>query len=222
MLKILRKLREQFSRTRSSSLSPADFWNRRYSTDEFIFTKVENRFVKELCQGLTPGKAIDVGGGEGRNTVWLASLGWQVENIDISEVGLQKSRELAKEFGVDNLCVETIGGATDFVSKLAPVDLAVIAYLQIPQPQLVAAVAHCAEMLNTGGNLCGVWHSRNNLEEGFGGPQNPELLPTVEELRLALESLPLEINILEIRDGQVQTKDGLKPSKTLVLFATKN
>lgn len=204
------------------SLSPAEFWDRRYSADEFVFTKIENRFVKELCLGLPAGKAIDVAGGEGRNTVWLASQGWQVENIDISEVGLQKSRALALEAGVADQCFETLGSALDFKSKLAPVDLAVIAYLQIPQQQLYEAIGHTLAAIRPGGTLCGVWHARNNLTEGFGGPQDPKVLPTVEEMQQKLSALPLKIKTLEIRDGQVQTKDGLKPSKTLVLFATKN
>lgn len=65
----------------------------------------------------------------------------------------------------------------------------------------------------------GVWHARENLETGFGGPQDPEVLPTANELREFLAQYPLDIEFLGNRDGQVQTKDGLKPSTTLVLLA---
>jgi len=197
------------------------YWDAKFAVDEYIYTKIENRFVKEFCESLDPGTAIDLAGGEGRNTVWLATLGWQVENIDISPAGLAKSKRLAEEFGVSARCIETLGSGTDFVSTLAPVDLAVVAYLQIPQSELHQSLVRAIHNLKPGGHLCGVWHSRNNLTEGFGGPQNPEVLPTVEELAQVLIDQPVQVDTLEIRDGQVQTKDGLKPSKTLVLFATK-
>ena len=70
-----------------------------------------------------------------------------------------------------------------------------------------------------GGNLVGVWHSRDNLEGGFGGPRNPEVLPNVETIKAAMANTGLEIEVLENRDGQIQTKEGLKPSVTLVLLA---
>jgi SAM-dependent methyltransferase len=198
------------------------YWDAKFAVDEYVYTKVENRFVKEFCSDLNPGKAIDLAGGEGRNTVWLATLGWQVENIDISPAGLAKSRRLAQEFQVAERCFETVGSGLDFESQLAPVDLVVVAYLQIPQPELYQSLRRAVENLKPTGKLVGVWHSRNNLTEGFGGPQNPEVLPTIDELRMALASTPITIETLEIRDGQVQTQNGLKPSKTLVLVATKN
>lgn len=198
------------------------YWDAKFAVDEYVYTKVENRFVKEFCSDLNPGKAIDLAGGEGRNTVWLATLGWQVENIDISPAGLAKSRRLAQEFQVAERCFETVGSGLDFESQLAPVDLVVVAYLQIPQPELYQSLRRAVENLKPTGKLVGVWHSRNNLTEGFGGPQNPEVLPTIDELRRALASTPITIETLEIRDGQVQTQNGLKPSKTLVLVATKN
>ena len=65
---------------KSPSVTSAEYWDAKYETEEFIYTKVANRFVIELCADLKPGMAIDLAGGEGRNTVWLAEQGWQVEN----------------------------------------------------------------------------------------------------------------------------------------------
>ena len=74
--------------------------------------------------------------------------------------------------------------------------------------------------LKPGANLVGVWHARENLGVGFGGPQDPQVLPSVETMTKICEQLPVTVKRLELRDGQVQTKDGLKPSITLVLSAT--
>jgi SAM-dependent methyltransferase len=196
-------------------------WDQKYSTEEFIYTKVENRFVVELCKDLDGAnkRAIDLAGGEGRNSVWLAKRGWQVENIDFSQVALDKYLQFAKEEGVEDNCLANCADALTFVPKLTPVDLAVIAYMQIPQIDLEVAIRRLSEHVALGGNFVGVWHSRDNLEGGFGGPRDPEVLPNVETITQALAGTGLEIVSLENRDGQIQTKEGLKPSVTLVLLA---
>jgi SAM-dependent methyltransferase len=197
------------------------FWDSKYSVAEYIYTKDVNRFVKEICSDLAPGKMIDLAGGEGRNTVFFAEKGWQAENIDLSAVGLVKCEKLAKERDVQELVFTTNASALEFVSKLAPVDLGLCAYLQIPQDQLTVAITRLVENIKPGGVFFGVWHALENLKDGFGGPQNPDFLPSEESMTALLSSLPLEIKFVTNRDGQVQTKEGLKPSITLTAMAIK-
>ena len=193
-------------------------WDQKYSTEDFIYTKIENRFVVEFCKDLdgTNKKAIDLAGGEGRNSVWLAKRGWQVENIDFSQVALDKYLQFAKEEGVEDNALATCADALTFVPKLTPVDLAIVAYMQIPQMDLEVAIKRLSNHVAPGGNLVGVWHSRDNQEGGFGGPSDR---PSVASMTAALQGTGLEIEVLENRDGQIQTKEGLKPSVTLVLLA---
>lgn len=197
------------------------FWDSKYSVDEYVYTKDVNRFVKEHLSDLAPGKMIDLAGGEGRNTVFFAEKGWQAENIDLSSVGLEKCLKLAAEKNVADLVFTTQGSALDFESKLAPVDLGVIAYLQIPQAQLALAIERLVSNIKPGGVFFGVWHALENLKDGFGGPQDPDVLPSAPSMESLLSSLPLEIQFVTNRDGQVQTRDGLKPSITLTAMATK-
>jgi SAM-dependent methyltransferase len=197
------------------------FWDSKYSVDEYVYTKDVNRFVKEHLSDLAPGKMIDLAGGEGRNTVFFAQKGWQAENIDLSAVGLVKCEKLAKERNVLENVFTTNASALDFESKLAPVDLGVIAYLQIPQAELAIAITRLVENIKPGGLFFGVWHALENLRDGFGGPQNPEVLPSESSMKTLLASLPLEISFVANRDGQVQTKEGLKPSITLTAMAIK-
>ena len=199
----------------------AKYWDAKYETPDYIYTKVVNRFVKEHCEGLAPGTALDIAGGEGRNTVWLAEQGWLVENVDFSANALTKCQALAAEAGVADRVTTTQASAIDFTAKTAPVDLAVIAYLQIPQTDLAKAVKHVAAQVKPGGHLVGVWHSRDNLEHSFGGPRDPEVLPSPELLVSYLEGQGYEIIANSNRDGQIQTREGLKPSVTAVLFARK-
>ena len=195
------------------------FWDEKYSVKEYVYTKDVNRFVKEHLEALAPGKMIDLAGGEGRNTVFFAEKGWQVENIDLSSFGLEKCSELAKERGVSDRVATTNASALNFVSTLAPVDLGLCAYLHIPQAELEIAITGLVDKIKPGGVFFGVWHALDNLEDGFGGPQNPELLPSTSSMRKLLSKLPLEISFVTNRDGQVQTKQGLKPSITLTAMA---
>lgn len=200
----------------------SNYWDEKYSVDEFIYTKVVNRFVAELCGDLEVSgnrRAIELAGGEGRNAVWLAKQGWQVENIDFSQKALDKYLAFAKEEGVAELCSANCADALEFEPLASPVELGIIAYLQIPEVELELAVRRLASHVAESGYLMGVWHSRVNLAGGFGGPRDPDVLPNVGTITKALEGTGLEIQVLENREGQIQTKEGLKPSTTLVLLA---
>lgn len=202
--------------------TPQQYWNDKYSAvADLIYTDTVNRFVKELSEGLKPGKMIDLAGGEGRNAVYFAELGWQAENIDISNVGLTKFLKFAEERGVSEKVFANCADATGFESVLTPVDLGVVGYLQINQEDLADAMDCLIENIAKGGKLIGVWHSRDNMDNDYNGPREAEVRPSIETMTEMLADQPVEIEILENRDGQVQTKDGLKPSVTLVLRATK-
>src|ERR1022692_4898294 len=71
-------------------------WDKRYAGQELVWTAEPNRFVVAELKDLAPGRALDLGAGEGRNAVWLASAGWQVTAVDFSAVGLDKGRRLAE------------------------------------------------------------------------------------------------------------------------------
>ena len=108
--------------------TPQQYWNEKFAaTEDLVYTETVNRFVKELSEGLKPGKMIDLAGGEGRNAVYFAELGWQAENIDISNVGLTKFLKFAEERGVSEKVFANCADATGFESVLTPVDLGVVA-----------------------------------------------------------------------------------------------
>ncbi|MCX8118016.1 MAG: methyltransferase domain-containing protein [Desulfobacterota bacterium] len=76
-------------------------WDERFSKKGYAFGKAPNPFLKRHLRYLPKGgRALDLASGEGRNAVFLAKKGFEVEAVDISEVGLKKARRLAKEAGV--------------------------------------------------------------------------------------------------------------------------
>ena len=78
---------------------PREVWNEVY-TERQGRTFPHNQFLAERIQGRKPGKALDIGIGEGRNALFLAAQGWEVTGFDISDVGLTLAREAAQQRGV--------------------------------------------------------------------------------------------------------------------------
>lgn len=75
-------------------------WDHKYGTEEYIFGKAPIAFLQEHLHLLPKGKTLDIAMGEGRNGVFLATKGFEVTGIDISEKGLNKAQALARAHGV--------------------------------------------------------------------------------------------------------------------------
>jgi hypothetical protein len=169
------------------------------------------------------GRVIDLAGGEGRNALWLAGRGWQAEVADFSQVALDKFTARAAEEGLAERCFATLSDATTETSyALAPADLGLIAYLQIDAAGLSDAIVSLTEALASGATLFGVWHERENLTRGFGGPKVAEMLPTTDELRAACERAGLRIHTLELRERHFETEGVARVGIDVVLVARKS
>ncbi|RZK98117.1 MAG: class I SAM-dependent methyltransferase [Methylobacterium sp.] len=81
-------------------------WDARYSESDRIWSGNPNQRLVEQVTGLTPGTALDVGAGEGADSVWLARQGWQVTALDVSPVALAKTAAHAAEAGVEVTTVQ--------------------------------------------------------------------------------------------------------------------
>jgi SAM-dependent methyltransferase len=70
-------------------------WDQRFRGKKFALGKKANSFLRRHITLLPKGKALDLAAGEGRNAVFLAQHGFKVDAVDISEIGLRKTQELA-------------------------------------------------------------------------------------------------------------------------------
>jgi 2-polyprenyl-3-methyl-5-hydroxy-6-metoxy-1,4-benzoquinol methylase len=75
-------------------------YNRIYAGAPDFNTK-PNALLVAAVEGVSPGSALDVGMGQGRNALYLASRGWHVTGFDVAEVGLEKAKEQAAKMGVE-------------------------------------------------------------------------------------------------------------------------
>jgi SAM-dependent methyltransferase len=115
----------------------AERWNRILTAPKPMFNTNPNAFVVEMTNGLKPGRSLDVGMGQGRNTIFLAQQGWDSVGFDPADRAVASAQARAKELGVKittsvvgeeqfdwgdsqwDLIVLSYVGARDFVQRVA-------------------------------------------------------------------------------------------------------
>jgi len=193
-----------------------EVWNARYAAADLVWSATPNQWVESELRDVSPGRALDLACGEGRNAIWLASLGWDVTAVDFAVAGLAKGRTLqASRDDADRLRIVWL--CADVVTWAAPpgsFDLALLCYLQLPADQRRAAVRHAASSLSPGGLLLVVGHDTTNLTDGVGGPPDARVLFTAEDVVADLASQPgLQVERAERVDRIVQTGDGPRAAR---------
>jgi len=84
--------------TQSINQRDRDFWNGKFSDPKTQFIRQPSRLLADAIQGRPPGRALDLGMGEGRNTVFLALQGWEATGVDISDVAVTQAKQRAAKF----------------------------------------------------------------------------------------------------------------------------
>jgi SAM-dependent methyltransferase len=169
-------------------------WDRRYAGSDLVWSATPNLFVEAELADLPPGRAVDVAAGEGRNAVWLARRGWRVTAVDFSRAGIDKGRALAERLGAVGPGIEWVcADVVDHDLGQQVHDLAVLAYLQLPADKRRTVVRRAFTSLRVGGRLLVVAHDSTNLAEGTGGPQDPEVLYTAEDVLADLDGERFEV-----------------------------
>jgi len=75
-------------------------YNKAYQSKNPFFSSSPNDFLVRTVKSLQPGRALDLGMGQGRNTIFLAQQGWDVTGLDLAEVGITIAKDRAKELGI--------------------------------------------------------------------------------------------------------------------------
>jgi len=162
-------------------------FNRIYSRSEDNASRTiqPNAFVAEVIADLRPGKALDLGMGLGRNTIFLAQKGWDATGIDLAEVGVTKAQERARGLGISINAV--VADVNRFDLGKSQWDLICLLYFVISDgmPNIRERIATA---LKPGGLV---------VAEGFGQPGIDTLLAE----RSRWEPTKLKLLRLEYRQG---------------------
>ena len=169
-------------------------WNKRYNTGEYLYGKEPLRFLKEKLDILVKGKALVLAMGEGRNAVFLAGNGFDVDGCDISDKAIEKTNLFARESGV---------ALNAFVADLEEYKISADQYNLITcfyytQKSLIPLIK---EGLKKGGMVMFETYSIDQLKYGKDapGPKNPAYLLKHNEL---LDSFR-DFRILYYREGEI-------------------
>jgi hypothetical protein len=192
-------------------------WDERYRGSELVWSAEPNRWVAEIAGEWSPGKAIDLAAGEARNGLWLAGRDWSVTVVDFSQVGLEKGRRLAERFGVAERLTWECADLTSYVPESRAYDLVLLAYLHLDSVRRPAIVRRAADGVAPGGRLLIVGHDLANLTRGVGGPQDPDVLYTADDLRAEVADAGLTVESAGERLRPVDGKD--RPAVDVVFLA---
>jgi SAM-dependent methyltransferase len=182
-------------------------WDKRYASVENLWASKPNRFLVAEVVDLPPGRALDLACGEGQNAIWLATLGWEVTGVDYSEVAIVKARARAERdrVAVDFACADLVSYEPD----PAAFDLVLILYLHIPLHERRGVLERAAAAVAPGGTFVLVGHDSTNLAEGVGGPSDPTILHTLDEIVLELPGLEVEKAERVLRDVHGEERDAV-------------
>lgn len=186
---------------RSPAVSQAHEWDARYrERDGAMWSGRPNGRLVAEAQPLAPGRALDVGCGEGADAIWLAQRGWTVTAIDVSEVALGRARDAARQAGVD---VEWVCGdalATAFAPR--SFDLVSLQYPALPKAAGEAGLRALLDAIHPHGLLLAVYHDLDDehREHMKSRGVDPADYVDADELRgLLPEDFSVELHAVEPR-----------------------
>lgn len=191
-------------------------WDQRFQTDAYVFGTEPAKALLKLESYLVPGgKTLVVADGEGRNSVYLASKGFDVTATDYSEVGLTKAKRLAEERGVAvEYVVEDIF-ERDWSSE--QYDNVVAVFIQfVPPSQMTKVLSGLAAALKPNGTLLVHGYTPKQVEFGTGGPPNPEHMYTEAMLRDVYQHL--DIRLCEAYEDMLDEGSGHSGKSALIDF----
>ncbi len=168
----------------------SSFWDQRYSNEGLVYGDLPNEFLAGI-ETLLPksGCALDIGAGEGRNALFLASRGLDVLAVDQSTVGMQKAECRAQERG---LKLQTrVVDLADFEARIE--SLHVISSIFVHLPRVLRAAVHSKvrSWLAPGGVFVLEAYGPDQLSRTTGGPKDPDMLAPLSDILHELHGLEI-------------------------------
>ena len=181
-------------------------WNERYRETGFTYGTAPNEFLVSVADKIPQGKILSLAEGEGRNAVFLASLGYQVTGVDGSEVGLSKAVQLATERGV---AITTLpADLSSFEIEPEQWNGIIACFCHLPSAIRIPLHQAAVRGLKPGGVFVLEAFSKEQLSYGTGGPASLDMLMSLEGLKQELAGLDLDHAVRierEVHEGRGHT-----------------
>jgi cyclopropane fatty-acyl-phospholipid synthase-like methyltransferase len=174
-----------------------EFWNERYANEKYAYGEEPNAYLMDKLRELNTGKALFPAEGEGRNSVYAATLGWDVYAFDISEEGKKKAAQLAARRGVH--IHYDVTGLEEVNYQLASFDAVILVFAHFPAAMRQGYHHILSGFLKPGGHIIMESFSKDhlalsNVNEKAGGPRDESMLYTTDIIRADFPDMdPLEL-----------------------------
>lgn len=186
---------------------PAEFWNNRYNAEDYVYGEDANQYLVHQLQSLQPGKILFPADGEGRNSVFAATQGWETDSFDISEVGRKKALQLATSKNTD--INYKISSVEDVNYDLESFDAIALIYAHFHDSVRKEFHKKLTHFLKPGGVIILEAFSKNHPPfqakyPKIGGPRDMDMLYSVDDIREDFEGF----DIVELSDIEVNLNEG--------------
>ena len=161
-------------------------WDERYGGEGRTWSGRPNAVLVAEAADLAPGRAVDLGCGEGGDAIWLAEQGWQVTAIDFSEAGLRKAADHAAERGVADRIEFRQADLRTWAPEGEQWDLVSSCFLHLLDDGMLRATAQMAEAVAPGGTLIVAGHHPDDAHTGLRWSM-PGVLFSADELAPAVD-----------------------------------
>lgn len=204
-----------------TDLTPQARWDARYAaSDDYVFGTAPNAFLAaEASRIATGARVLSVADGEGRNGVFLASVGAQVHAVDFSAPALAKAKRLADARGV-SVTFEQVD-LLNWAWPVAAYDAVAAIFVQFVSAEARPAFfANIVRSLRPGGLLLLQGYRPKQLDYATGGPNDAANCYTEELLRASFAAL--RIDALRSYDAVISEGSGHSGMSALIeLVASK-
>ena len=184
-------------------------WDERYRAGHRVWSGNPNPHLVSEVGGLPPGRALEVGAGEGADAIWLAERGWTVTALDFSSVALEKARAHAAERGAElaNRITWLHADLTRWQAPARAFDLVTLHFMHLTSAERGPVYRGLAAAVAPGGVLLIVGHHPSDLETTARRPRDPDRLFTAEDVARELGD-GWEIVAAEARPRPATDPDG--------------
>ena len=185
-------------------------WEERYRARPAVWSGNTNPQLVAEAAELTPGRALDVGSGEGADAVWLAKRGWRVTAVDISTTALQRGAAHAATAGSDvaGRIDWTHADLRDHAPAESAYDLVSSQFMHLPGEARRELFARLAAAVAPGGILLIVGHDPSDLRTTAHRMHFPDMMFTAEEVASSLNPTAWEVLAAEARPRAMVDPEG--------------